>query len=219
MLLILAAVVLLWWRSSLAPSWYQPPDPQVAQNIERADRFEYGVVVQAQKVRPQSEQWSVQLTEDDINNWLSSRLPEWLAHERGQQWPTDLGPPQVKMRLGRFDVALDLGPQTGGRVLVVQLEPQLSEGKLRFDTTRLSLGRVPISGDPAQKLLEILEGVAPNGSDIQQAMQPLLDILLGRTALEPEIPLADGRRVIVHDFILNEEQLTLTNQTLGRSED
>ena len=219
MLFILAAVVFLWWRSSLAPAWYQPPDPQLAQNVQQADRFEYGVVVQAQKVRAVSEHWSVTLTENDINTWLSSRLPEWLAHEYGQAWPAELGPPQVNLGSGQVEVALDLGPKTGGRVLVVRLEPELNEEGFQFQTTRLSLGRIPLGGDPAQKLLELLEEVAPETTAKQESIQPVLDILLGRAVLEPEFTLADGRRVIVHDLTLADEHITLTNQTVGREQD
>ena len=89
-------VVLRWWAGP--PAWYRPPDPGNPATARLAERVEYGLLEQVQRLRPTGSQWTIRLTDEQANAWLAARLPQWWRSRSGADWPRELSPPQITTR-------------------------------------------------------------------------------------------------------------------------
>lgn len=196
-LLILAALgaLALWEFSRMAPSWYEPPDPGDPHVAALADQVEYGVLQQAQKIRaPDESRWSIRLSQDQINSWLSARLPQWVAHQGGA-WPAQLGAPQIQLEPEGISLALPINPDGRlKRTVVARLVPQLTDRGLVVELERLAFGRIALGGEPLSELLEALRDAAPELWDDPDA-QRIVAMIADQAPVDPVFELADGRRV------------------------
>ncbi len=105
-----AAVAALVLRAALAPpAWYAPPTADDAEAVRLAERVEYRLAEELQRVRPTAEPWSVRLTDAQVNAWLALRLPAWVRQETGRTWPAHVGPPQVRTRPSGLVMAASAG--------------------------------------------------------------------------------------------------------------
>ena len=64
----------------VGPAWWFPAtdDPQVA---IRGNAIEQGIASTVTRVRQDAAPWGFAIGEDDVNDWLASRLDPWLAHD------------------------------------------------------------------------------------------------------------------------------------------
>jgi hypothetical protein len=208
----------LWHQARSAPAWYAPPDPQAQAVNELAERVEYNTTVQMQKIRNAGESWTVRLEQDQINAWLAARLPEWIAHESGD-WPEEFGIPQIRIDEAGVDLAIEIG--AGGRsgVLVSRLAPQIVDGRLRLNLEEAGVGRLTVSGEPAQKLIDAFERLAPGGAVGEDTVRQLLDVLSGEEGLPSLLDLSDGRRVELTALTLGQEMIDIACRTLPADPD
>ncbi|UCD75799.1 MAG: hypothetical protein JSV91_02555 [Phycisphaerales bacterium] len=218
LLLIVVGVVVAWQWTRMDPSWYRPPDPGQVQVQNSAQGMEMRLMEEAHQIRPVEEDWTEEVEEAEANAWLAARLGDWLAN-RGRRWPDELGLPQVKFEENLISVALDAGPHTGGRVITARVQPEMVEGRLRFQLDGVGIGRVPVPGDPAEKLLELARRFGPDDSEGMEAISEIMDVLTGRTSVDPVFELADGRRVRLRDLRSSDGRVGLTSRTLGRADD
>jgi hypothetical protein len=142
--LTLAAVVLAVIPPSGRPTL--PPNAAV-----RGEALEQALVAAVTKVRdPAGEAWAVAIDPADINAWLATRLPQWVAHD------PELAPFETatEMRLGAADGAViveaPIGPRALGLVGTIRMPLELdeSDGALRVDVgqSRIGLLPIPVSG-------------------------------------------------------------------------
>ena len=97
LLLVTLVVALTLWRMTwMAPGWWAPPDPTDERAAALADGFEYGLIEQAHKIRPSGEPWRIEVTDRQVNAWLSGRLEAWIAHAHELHWPQQLGTGQLR---------------------------------------------------------------------------------------------------------------------------
>lgn len=214
--LILMAVICaagLAWLTWSAPAWYEPPSPEDRKAVALADKVEYRLVEEVQKIRPlERDEWTLRVHDGQINAWLSVRLPKWIAHQENAQWPEQLGTPQVRFQPKGVSVALPLREGRFTRTLVARFIPAFVDGKLQLRVDEVSLGRINVGGEPLAKLIELLESVNPEALRSAQ-VQPIIDLLSQGELVEPELELSDGRRVKLLNVRLGEGTMDLTAVT------
>jgi len=220
-LLIVGGVV--FWRFAVsAPSWYHPParDDVAAQRL--AEQTEYDLVVAFQQVRDEAP-WTCTISEDALNAWLASRLPAWIARERGVSlttaWPDTVGTPQVRVTEEGIDVAVPVEFRGAMRTLVARVRPQVTDEGASFEITGLGVGRLRISTEFVPELAQASreKGMGVSEEDASSSAAFSVDRWVraivegGRTGTT--IELADARCVTIQSLTLGEGTLTLSNRT------
>lgn len=204
----------VWSRARLAPTWYAPPDPADERVAELAERVEYGVVEEFHKIREEPEPWTVRFREQHLNAWLATRMREWIAHEQDLAWPEELGTPQVHVEGRHLQVAIEVRANGASRVVTARLTPEVVGERLHIRLDRVGLGRVAMPGEPAEKLLELVEEISPNTVLSDAASRRVFDILTGREPLDAIVELSDGRRVELVGFRIEDGIVDVTSRTL-----
>jgi hypothetical protein len=151
-----AVGVVLWYRTTARPEWWSPPDPKDPHIIEVADRVEYQLVEQAQLIRPVEDVWGVRVHESQINAWLASRLPKWLAHHDLSEWSSAVRLVQVRVDDGAIIVGAEVGTRIQPRVVSLRLVPQLEDGRISLVAESVSVGRISIGAAPIDRMIEEL---------------------------------------------------------------
>ncbi len=206
-LLILSGGLVVWRLTWMAPRWWAPPDPRNEQIIALAQRVEQSVLEVAHEVRPADEPWAVRIREHQVNAWLSARLPEWTSRQ-DYAWPARLGIPQTRFDDTGVRVAIQVRGERRPRFVVVRLVPELIDERLLLHLDRVSLGRLPLPGEPLKALSKVL-GDAASLTD----RGPLLDALTAGAPIDPVWELSDGRRVRLVGLHYAAGRLELTCRT------
>jgi hypothetical protein len=215
--LLVGAVVslgVLWKLSSMTPSWYQPL-PVDRETRDLAGQVEYFLVEEAHEIRPADHTWTLRLSAQQINAWLVARLPQWIEHEQDLDWPTALGPPQVRLTSEGIDVAarLQLDPHGTERVVVARIVPTVHDDGISLSLQRLGAGLLQLPGDPAALINEQLLELRHDEIIDQDVSRFLHDLVAGRGVLDREIKLADNRVIRVVAVHCREGSLDVVLQT------
>lgn len=212
------AAVVVWRMSWLAPTWWAPPDAFDPRVAEAAQQIEYSLIEQAHMVRTDDETWSIRIHDRHVNAWLASRLGAWLAHDQALDWPGGFGRPQVRSEPGWVTVAIELDGGERRRFVAVRLIPTIAAGELRLTVDRVSLGRLTIPGKPAGDVAAWLNEAAPGGFLDDPEVRAATGWLLQGRAIDPTMPLADGRAVRLVGIRCEEGAVVLQCRTISRSE-
>ncbi len=196
------------------PEWYEPPSAAAPEVVDLADRVEYRLVEETQKIRPAEERWTLRVREPQVNAWLAVRLPDWIAHEKNMQWPAEVGMPQVHIGDDVISLALPIEVRGFQRVVVAHLVPRIEGRQLWLQLQGIQLGGISVPGDPIPVLTRLVQSGAAGKIDSGD-WQRLVDILTGREPLEPVLQLSDHRRVELLDVRFTSGALDLTSQTVG----
>ena len=202
---VVALGVWAYWSAGKPPGWYAPPmiDDLAA---DRASRVELGCMATFQKIRPAQETWTLRLTEDGINLWLSARLREWATNHFGHPWPVAMGPPQVLLEEG----ALQIGVRTrDGWVPSLTIHPVVTDGSVYFHISGGSIGQFSAPG-----LATVLAALTRNLMPSTGNTAALFD---GR-GFPAVVTLIDGRRVEILDIDAQKGQVILNARTLPAHE-
>lgn len=189
------SAAILWQLTRVQPAWWSPvdlSDPNVA--IE-AEQFEYRLIEQSHKIRPNSEPWAIRIYDKHINAWLAERLSAWLSHDQDLAWPENMSLPQVRLSKDKITVAVQLNDETSSRVVSLELEPQMIDDELMLRIDGISLGRFSMPGKPVGRVASWLDEAAPEGYFDDLRVRQLLDLLLEGSAIQPKLSLSDGREV------------------------
>jgi hypothetical protein len=137
---LLAAIVL-----AFVPPAGRPTVP--ADAVTRGEALEQALVAAVTKVRdPAGESWAIAIDPADINAWLATRLPKWVAHD--PEFAPFAGAAEV--RIGSEDGAIvleaPLGPRALGLVGTVRVPLELTEADERLEASvgRARVGRLPV---------------------------------------------------------------------------
>ena len=176
---LIAAVVL-----AFVPPAGRPTMPVDA--VARGEAFEQALVAAVTKVRdPNGASWAIAVDPADINAWLATRLPKWVAHDPGFASFADAALLRIGSEDGALVVESPLGPPALGLVGTVRVPLELVEGdpRVRAEIDGLRVGRLPVPFAAAG-----FDGAAG-----------ALDELSRLEARHPDrrVPLADGRLVEV----------------------
>lgn len=212
------AVFVLYRLSRMPPGWYDPP-ADTQQTRDFADRVEYRLVEEAQKIRPPDEQWTVRIRDEQINAWLAARLPQWVAREQDAQWPEFLGTPQVRLTESGIDVAVDIrsigseGDVSSRRFVVVRIVPAVNEDGLTLRADRIGAGRLLLPGEPAAHISAVIDRLPSERVFGEQVVAFLKELTTDGHQLSSAIDLADDRHVQIVDLRLGEGLIDVTLQT------
>jgi hypothetical protein len=195
--LVAAGAFALWRLTWMAPAWWSPVDPANEQTAELAQRVEYRLVEEAHKARSEPEPWWIEVKQDQLNAWLAARLPEWVAHEYGVQWPAAVGRPQVNVDQGGISVGVDIETDFGPRCVVAHLAPAVVGDRLSLGLQGLSIGRVRLPGAPLGVVLEQMRAAGVGDFLDDPGVGQVLALLQDGRGIAPTVTLGDGRRVRV----------------------
>lgn len=213
-LAIIGTVVWGWTQWRATPEYWQvveaePGSPAMVEVERRADQFEFWIVERLQQVREDDGPWQMVLEQNQINEWIATRLRSWLVNQK-MRMPDWLHHPMVAVRPGRIILAGDMRTEMVNKVVSLEYVPRSNARgivDLRLDHVRG--GKLPL---PYEQVMDSAAGqIDP---DDQQQIEQFQEI---RERLKT-IPLAheldDGRRVEVLEVRAEQGKLTLTCRTL-----
>ena len=197
-----AGAAVLWYRAKALPEWWAPPNPHDPHIVEVADRVEYQLVEQAQLVRPVEDVWGVRVQESQVNAWLASRLPKWLAHHDLAEWSEAVRIVQVRIEDGSMIVGAEVGDGLAPRVISLRLLPEIENGRLSVTADAVAIGRISIGAAPLDRAIEELREVIPGETLDDPAVAQIVETLRGERTWPAELKLADDRHVEVLELTL-----------------
>jgi hypothetical protein len=212
--LLIVAGAIFWRLLWMAPAWYRPADAMDHDAVLLAEAVENRLVEEASKVRSDDSPWTLRVRSEQINAWLSLRLPRWLIHEQDFQWPQQLGVPQVHMTPAGVEIATTLQWNASSRYVAVRVVPTVRDDRLYVVFDRLSIGRIPLPGYTLDDLLALIEDDGADQAIEGDELAWVLQMLAGHESFEPVATLADDRRVRLLAVQLGHEYIDLTLQTL-----
>jgi hypothetical protein len=199
--LLLSLVLLLlvggWLWSSL-PAYWAPlaaDDPAIQSN---ARRFETQLINTAH--HKAKGDWSITITQDQMNQWLAARLPQWLANQNHPLAEQPMPKAMVAFFSDRLELAFDATPFGHDQVFRLVYTPvKQDEG----DTTQLALtglygGRLPL---PTATALNMV--AENNGREVADTL----------AQFDLATQLADGRMIRVVNVQLHDGKIVLNCQT------
>lgn len=202
---IVVLVSLIVWRLLAAePSWWNPAEPQLAENLSRGEYLENQVVTAFHKVRPiEARQWTLELDAVWINAWFATRLPLWAAN-RDLNWAHSVSEVNVSIEGDHIRLGVRYGLADAGQAYSVECRPVLGEdGRLTLRDLRLRAGRLPIPLGLASGTLGAIAHSIPQ-----------LQSVLSGGSIDPVARLSDGRRVVIRQLTVADGKIMLTLETL-----
>ncbi|MDI9404681.1 MAG: hypothetical protein QM516_12480 [Limnohabitans sp.] len=190
---------------ALIPPAARPMLPNDA--IARGEALEQALVAAVTKVRdPAGEAWAIAMDPADINAWLATRLPKWIAHDPSLAPFERATTVRISAADGALIVDAPVGPEALGLVGTLRLPIALDDSpdaKLMVDigAARIGLLPVPISDagwDAAGTLAEELSRFETRYPDRR-------------------ISLADGRLVEVRAISCEDGRIKIRFATLPAS--
>lgn len=218
--LIFVALVFggVWWLAQSKPAWYNPPDASREEIVVFADRVEYRLVEEMQKIRPVEDSWRLRIREEQVNAWLATRLSRWMRHDANVEWPASLGTPQVLFREQDLSLAIPLGTGDDGterHIIVASVRPEVVDGGLEAKLTSVGMGRITLPGSPVHRLASLIDKhLVEEDERFHSLVQTALDVLAGDELLDPIIRLADDRCVEMLEIRLEQGAFVVTARTL-----
>lgn len=216
----LIAVLVIWYMTTLPPSWYTPLDGDDPVVMSVGEQTEMRLVEAFQLIREPNQLWRVRMDEGAVNAWIASRLPEWMEGQFEAQLPKRLRQPQVNFVPGEIEVATWYGEGDSVSCVVAGFEPEVRDGVLFLRVSSVGLGRVSIPGDPMARVVEYLRTLIPESQIDQEMADQAVATMKGQQGFSSVVPLFDGREVTIKEVTVEEGRLVLTAEThLDQSSD
>jgi len=219
LLLLLGLVLLLaiaggyaWWLSQQRPEWWHEVPLDEPTQVQ-AEQVENTVVSELSRARPaeapgpyRSREWQLEVSEEEANAWLATRLKGWVANRDGH-WPQAIDGVQVALEPGQVRVGIHLVQGGFDRVVTVTGLPEIRDGGVWLNISGMALGGLPL---PREFLLDQFGSMVRGDStdDILAALEgqrPALD--------RPVIELDNGRLVRITGVRVDAGRLVLTCRT------
>jgi hypothetical protein len=205
--LITAAVAgLVFW----APAYWvvlDGSDPQIAAG---AESLEQRMSTEMTKVRQGESNWTMDVTAEQINQWMANRMPQWLANQGVDEALIDQAHPMmVRFGDGVIEVAVQSGlwgmePVTQ-LVYAAQVDPHRKHIILLLKS--MKVGKIPVPVDSTVDFLLHRAGLPESKRQlIEKARQRLMRVDL-------RMPLGDGRIVEVLGMEMRPDGATLNLRT------
>ena len=145
---VFAALAGLFVAGCVLALWPPSGRAELPANADaRGEALEQALVAAVTKVRdPAGESWAIAIDPADINAWLATRLPKWVAHD--PEFASFAGAAEV--RVGSEDGALvvesPVGPRALGLVGTVRVPLELAAGnaRLHVEVGSVRIGRLPV---------------------------------------------------------------------------
>lgn len=203
------------------PAWWRTIRPDDRQTIAAAERVERVFTAELTRVRPtdpaiqwpgpgpwRSEPWVLELDAMDVNAWLCTRLPGWLAAQGdADAWPGGLGEVQVDFASPSVRIGATIRVSGRDQVISATLAPQVrhdaarpgDDGALWAPASWVHVGRLSI---PASWVIDAdaaHRGYVPKELRALPETTAMFKALAGQGPLRDDasIRVGDGRRVRV----------------------
>ncbi|NOG52878.1 MAG: hypothetical protein HND57_00875 [Planctomycetes bacterium] len=232
---IVALIGLGWWMWSKAaarPEWWALPTQDVRVQASVASDVENSVVTALHEHRGSSEsdqEWTLRLTEQEANAWLSTRLPKWSANQFPDSPVGDgtIGLVQVRFEpdLIRLGVQIYFGSSDhnpsitevgdgtsvpaepepdGGHIISVCIRPEMvSDGdKMTVAIEDFMIGRLSL---PASQAFSMIGDLLADIQDVESAVSG--------APFTPMIRLVDDRAVRLLDVTVQDQLLIVRLRT------
>ncbi len=213
-LLVLVGIAALWGLTRMPPHWYEPPNPTDEKVLELADRVEFRLLEEFQRIRPDPEPWKLRVRENQLNAWLATRLKDWIAHKENLIWPEDLDMPQIRIEPDGISLAVAVESMGPSKIIVTRMMPRFERGELLVTLNRFSLGRLNIPGNPVERMVGLIDEYASSVEMDEPVAFLFLQMLRGDEHIDPVLNLADSRRVRLTNLELENGSVILTAKTL-----
>ncbi len=186
--------IVAWWLTWQSPGWYQLPDTSSDAVTRMADRAEFRLIEEFQKVRDAEDDWHVRIGDEAINAWLATRLEAWLSHQHDAQMPEGVHGLQVHCTPEGIWLAAHVTmDEERPRPLALRFTLSLSGDDLQVHANGLRVGRLPVPVD--------LLGDQPSR---------LTDAIPDDAAI---VELMDERHVLITGIVLEEGAVVLSCRT------
>lgn len=213
--LVLVGIAALWGLTRMTPHWYEPPNPTDEKVLELADRVEFRLLEEFQKIRPDPEPWKLRVRENQLNAWLATKLQDWIAHKESLIWPEDLDMPQIRFEPDGISLAVAVESLGPSKIIVTRMMPRFEGGELLVTVNRFSLGRLNIPGKPVERIAGLIDEYASSAEIDDPVAFLFLRMLRGDEHIDPVLNLADSRRVRLTNLELENGSIILTAKTLA----
>ncbi|MCH7545000.1 MAG: hypothetical protein IID30_01180 [Planctomycetes bacterium] len=213
--LVLVGIAALWGLTRMTPHWYEPPNPTDEKVLELADRVEFRLLEEFQKIRPDPEPWKLRVRENQLNAWLATKLQDWIAHKENLIWPEDLDMPQIRFEPDGISLAVAVESLGPSKIIVTRMMPRFEGGELLVTVNRFSLGRLNIPGKPVERIAGLIDEYASSAEIDDPVAFLFLRMLRGDEHIDPVLDLADSRRVRLTNLELENGSVILTAKTLA----
>ena len=182
-----ALIALAVGAALLPPSWWSPTEREDELTAARASSFEQQLTARIHEIRENSAPWGFRVTQEQVNEWLSTRLAMWIEHDEKLNWPKGIDTLQVRFGDGEVEVA----GRGSGPVWRVWFDATLEGGTCRLVPTGAGLGRLPFGGVVMKELAGMVpEGVLQKNGEIE--MPARMTLVDGRTVQVVDFELVDG---------------------------
>jgi len=145
---VVAALAGLFVAGCVLALWPPSGRPALPSNADaRGEALEQALVAAVTKVRdPAGESWAIAIDPADINAWLATRLPKWVAHDPKFASFADAAEVRVGSEDGALVVESPVGPRALGLVGTVRVPLELAEGdrQVRAEIGSVRIGRLPV---------------------------------------------------------------------------
>jgi len=202
--LVIGVSLVVWRLVAATPPWWNPAEPQAAENLSRGEYLENQVVTAFHKVRPPgAREWTLELEPGWVNAWFATRLPLWAAN-RNLSWAHSVSEVNISIEGERLRLGVRYGAGESGQAYSVDCRPRLdADGRLALGELRLRAGLLPL---PLGLASETLAGITRS--------IPELHAILSGESIDPTVRLSDGRQVRLMQFKIEGDRLVLTLGTL-----
>lgn len=207
--LIMLSGVVLWLLASGKPRYYRQIDPQDPVALRQAEQFEQKVSSQATRVRPpEDETWQMQLDQSQVNDWLATRLPQWLAN---QGVNTSELAPLNHLMVGFVDGHIELAAEAEAlgidSVLRLIYAPRDNgpHQPVTLELQSIRSGHLPL---PKDTVLQQLVDSSP--AEQREQMSEARKMI---ETVDLTLPLQDGRTVSIVGMEFNDTGVLLTCRT------
>ena len=203
-LLAIALLVLGCLIFMRPPSWWQPISSNDPVALSMGENFENACITAVHRVREDRMPWAVRVRDADVNAWLATRLPKWLAHAGMSK----LGDVVVNFDEGSIEIGTEIADVPG--IAVVEFAPRIEKQQLGIDRSGVSIGRLPLPFGEHFVMAALIGAI--RGDDAPAELKIASELLQGR-AVGAQFKLADGRVVRLRDVEVHEGELVLEFET------
>lgn len=147
LLLVLALVIagaVFIPRLTAEPDWWTPELSADAHAAELAEEAEKGMTRVLSREREPDQTWTVELTEDQANAWLATRLRRW-AESQHAAWPEALRGVRIDFEPGALTIGLAAEVGSAMRFASLTLTPERAgDGPIMIRATGARIGVQPV---------------------------------------------------------------------------
>lgn len=184
-------LAVLYFRLTAQPEWWTPELANDAHAVELGEEAEKGMTRVLSREREAGEAWSVEVTQEQANAWLATRLERW-ANSQHADWPASVR--GVRIRFREDAVTIGVAIDTGGsaRFASITLVPETSATgvtHLRAESAKVGVQSVPLTA-----VRSAIERFVPERAIPAQVMNAISE---GVIALPESFALDEHRRVRV----------------------